>query len=101
MKVVNIQWNVDMDEVYELLDEMPEDKAAEALKVPVDKYTKFSLEERHNIAEDLFRHQPAELDSFLQLPDEIEIPENVSEEFVADWLSDTYGYYHSGYAVVK
>lgn len=34
-----------------------------------------------------------------QLPDEIEIPDDVDEEDIADYLSDQTGYLHFGFAL--
>lgn len=34
------------------------------------------------------------------LPEEVEIPENIKEEDVSDYLSDTYGYCHYGYSLI-
>lgn len=35
------------------------------------------------------------------LPTEIEIPEDVDEEEIADWLSDEYGFCHTGFELVE
>lgn len=92
----NIDWDVDMDEVYEHLDEMTCTKAAEALELSKERYANMTTGERHDYAYDKFRHCPAELDEFLGLPDEVTLPDDVEEEDAADWLSDTYGYCING-----
>lgn len=34
------------------------------------------------------------------LPTEVEIPDNVDEEDISDWLSDEYGFCHAGFELV-
>ena len=98
MKAFEIQWDFDMDEVYERLDEAVPAEAAELLGVPADKYERMTDEERHDHAYDVFRHCPGLLDEFMGLPYEIEIPEELTDtEDISDWLSDEYGFCHSGF----
>lgn len=99
MKIAyNIQWSIDMDEVYERLDSMPAEKAAEALGVHFYTYANMTTEERHDYAYDKFHHCPAELDEFIGLPEVVEIPENLADdEDISDWLSDKFGYCHGGF----
>ena len=92
----NIDWDVDMDEVYEVLDEMTCGLAAKALGLSKARYSNMTTGERHDYATDVFRHCPAQLDEFLGLPDEVMLPDDVEEEDAADWLSDTYGYCING-----
>lgn len=93
-----IQWDFDMDEVYERLDEMKPKEAAESLGVPFDRYERMTTEERHDYAYDAFRHCPAMLDDFMGLPYEIEIPKELTDpEDISDWLSDEYGFCHRGF----
>lgn len=35
------------------------------------------------------------------LPTEVEIPKDVDEEDISDWLSDEYGFYHTGFVLLK
>ena len=101
MKIAyNIQWSIDMDEVYERLDSMTAEKAAEALGVHFYTYANMTTEERHDYAYDKFNHCPAELDEFIGLPEEVEIPENLADdEDISDWLSDKFGYCHEGFGL--
>lgn len=108
MKVTNVQWDFDMDEVYERLDSMSEKAAADALEVALSDYSRMSVLERHDLAEHLFHHCPAKLDEFVGLPDEIEVPDPITsaysdpeelEEVISDWLSEEFGYCHSGFEV--
>lgn len=91
-----------MDEVFERLDNMTADKAAEELGIPKDKYANMTTEERHDFAYDLFHHSPGTLDDFMGLPSEIEIPPRLKEdEDISDWLSDEYGFCHRGFELEK
>jgi hypothetical protein len=102
MKASNIKWDIDMDEVYERLDEMSADSAAQALSVPTKTYANMTTVERHDYAYDLFHHSSAALDEFFELPDEIEIPEELKDDDdISDWLSDKFGFCHSWFDIVK
>ena len=35
------------------------------------------------------------------LPTEVEIPNDIGTDEISDWLSDTYGYCHYGFEIVK
>lgn len=98
LKATEIQWDFDMDEVYERLDEMEPDKVAEELGVPKNTYARMTTEERHDYAYDVFHHSPGALDDFMGLPYEIDIPPILTDpEDISDWLSDEYGFCHRGF----
>lgn len=100
MTATNIQWDIDMDEVYERLDNMTDDKAAGLLNISLSSYQAMSVSDRHDYACDMFHHCPGALDDFLDLPSEITIPDEITDEDdISDWLSDTYGYCHEGFAL--
>ncbi len=106
MKATNILWDVDFDEVYEHLDNMNYKNAAKAIEVSEETYANMTTEERHDQAYYLFRHSPADLDEFLGLPSEVDIPAELIEsdffdEDVSDWLSDTFGYCHEGFEIER
>ena len=108
MKITNIQWDIDFDEVYERLDNMEYTTAAKAIGIPAERYANMTTEERHDYAYDLFHHSPASLDEFMGLPDEIELPEELNKpnddyytEDISDWLSDTYGFCHKGFEITE
>lgn len=92
IKATNIDWDVDMDEVYEKLDELSAAEAAEALEIQVDTYANMTTTERHDYAYTVFRHRPGLMYDFLSLPEEVEITEEMEEDDVVDYLSDKYGY---------
>ena len=99
MKAFNIKWMIDLDEVYEKLDDMTAKKASEELGISYDTYANMTTEERHDYAYDLFHHNRVSLDEFMGLPDEVEIPEPLqrNDEDISDWLSDEYGFCHEGF----
>lgn len=108
MKITNIQWDIDFDEVYERLDNMEYTTASKAIGIPAERYANMTTEERHDYAYDLFHHSPASLDEFIGLPDEIELPEELNKpnddyytEDISDWLSDTYGFCHKGFEITE
>jgi len=106
MKATNIRWDIDFDEVYEKLDEMTYEAAAEAIGVPAETYANMTTEERHDYAYDLFHHSPATLDEFMGLPNEVIIPDELNKpddeyyvDDISDWLSDEYGFCHEGFVL--
>ena len=102
MKAVNIQWDIDINEAITALDEMPAEKAAKAIELSYDRYANMTTEERHDYAYDFFHHRPAALEEFMNLPNEVEIPTEITEEEdIANWLSDTYGFCHAGFELDK
>lgn len=84
MKAYNIDWDVDIEEALEQLDEMDYKKAASVIGVSADQYANMTTEERHDFAYDLFHHCPSELDDFMGLPSEVKIPENIIKE-IEEW----------------
>lgn len=102
MLATNIQWDIDIEEVFDILDEMRVEKAAEAIELPYDRYANMTTEERHDYAYDYFHHRPGALDEFMGLPKEVEIPQELNdEEDISDWLSDTYGFCHKGFIIIN
>ena len=98
MRATNIQWDIDFDDVWEVLADMDYRKAADVLEIPYETYANMTTEERDDYAYDYFRHRPGALCDFLGLPDEVDIPsefdpsDDYYEEDITDWLSDEYGY---------
>lgn len=106
----NIDWDVDMDEIYELLDNSTVEKAAELLEISPERYAAMTTEERHDYAYDKVHHNRLAAAEMVGLPDEVEIPEDILEYYeitsvdddmsdITDWLSDKYGYCIYGYEV--
>ena len=84
MKAYNIDWDVDIEEAFDILDEMNYKDAASALEISADKYANMTTEERHDYAYDFWRHISGGIEEFVGLPNEVEIPEEVVEE-IAGW----------------
>lgn len=108
----DINWDVDMDEIYELLDDSTTAKAAEMLEISPERYAAMTTEERHDYAYDKIRHNRLDAAEMVGLPDEVEIPEDILDyyeitsvdddmSYITDWLSDEYGYCINGYEVAE
>ena len=98
MKAYNIDWDISINEAIEMLDEMDYKNAAFVLGISSDTYANMTTEERHDYAYDLFHHCPGELEDFMDLPSEVELPEElIDEEDITNWLSDEYGFCINGY----
>ena len=98
MKAYNIDWDINIEEALDMLDEMDYKDAASTLGISVDTYANMTTEERHDYAYDLFHHCPGELEDFMNLPTKVEIPKELTnEEDITEWLSDEYGFCIKGY----
>ena len=101
MKLTNIKWKPQISEIYEKFDEMSYDKAAEILGVPKEHYACMLTEERHDYIYEYFhrQHESAMAD-LLEIPSEVELPEEIkNKEDATDWLADEYGYDFDGYDI--
>lgn len=100
-KAYNIQWDIDVEEAYDVLDNMTAEKAAEALGISKETYANMTTEERHDYAYDLFHHNRLDLAEFMGLPEEVEIPDYVGtdDEDISDWLTYQFGFCHEGFAL--
>ena len=103
MHVSNIEWDVDfknVEEMEDILTGLDDKKVAAALRIPLKEYRKMPMEERVGEAIWQLRHEPALVNDFYGLPDDVDVPEEIETiEDVADWLSDTYGFCHRGFTI--
>ena len=76
MRISNIIWDVDMDDVYENLDEMTAEKAAEALGISPKRYANMRTDERHDYAYEVFHGHDAAIGEFMGLPTETDVPDD-------------------------
>ncbi len=94
---VNIDWDVDLDEAIEKLQSLSLESQTELFGCR-DWYLKATPEQRTDMAESYFNHCPAFVEELMGLPDEVEIPEELTEdEDITNWLSDTYGFCINGW----
>lgn len=106
MKLVNIKWIIDAEEVIEaireLLDNHPDNYIIEFLDLDEVYFKKYCLSDNDKLDYifDRVRHCPALENKLFNLPDEVELPEEIADfddDFIASWLSDTYGFCHEGF----
>lgn len=90
MKIRNIKWDIDMDNVLETIDEIAVEKAAEILGLPEEAYADMNSSERNDYIYDVFEHSPEAKADLLGLPSEADIPDDAEE--IADYLSDKYAF---------
>lgn len=101
MKVTNIKWDIDMEQIYERLDDMTAEDAAKALDLPERIYTNMTTSERHDYAYETFHSHDEAAAEFVCLPTETEIPDDIAddEDAVSDYLSDKYEFCHKGFSL--
>lgn len=98
LKAVEIQWDIDRDEVYERIYSTAPKDVAVLIGMAPEAFEELSAEDRRDVAYDKFRHCPALLDDFMGLPDEVDIPPELTDsEDISEWLSDKYGFCHEGF----
>lgn len=88
MKIRNIKWDIDMDDVLETIGEMTVKEVAEVLGLPEKAYADMNNSERNDCIYDVFEHSPEAKADLLCLPSEADIPDDAEE--IADYLSDKY-----------
>lgn len=74
MKIRNIKWDIDIDDVLETIDEMTVEEAAEVLGFPKDTYANINTLERD--VYDTLEHNPEAKANLLGLPSEANIPDD-------------------------
>lgn len=88
MKIRNIKWDIDIDDVLETIGEMTVKEVAEVLGLPEDTYANMNNSERNDYIYDVFEHSPEAKADLLCLPSDANIPDDTEE--IADYLSDKY-----------
>lgn len=88
MKIRNIKWDIDIDDVLETIDEMTVEEAAEVLGLPEDTYANMNTAERNDCIYGVFKRSPKAKADLLGLPSEVNIPDDTEE--IADFLSDKF-----------
>lgn len=101
MKACNIIWDIDMEQILEKLDDMTVDNAAKALGIPYQTLINMRQYEIHDYAYDMFEHNQTAAAEFMELPENVEIPDSVGtdEDDISDWLSDEYEFCHKGFTL--
>lgn len=110
MKAINILWDVDIEDVLELFDNMSCSEVAEALEINENVVANMTTSEINDYAYELFK-TPESRAEILNLPTSVEILDEIATDpdyeddkeglydYISDWLSDTYNFCHSGFQV--
>jgi len=107
MKIAyNIDWLIYYGDAYEKLDTLSSKEIEDALNIPENKLKHMNKNQIHKCAYDLWRYHPAKLQEFMELPDKVEIPDEIvndaneyDEEVIEYYLSDVYGFLVNGYSL--
>ena len=94
MKAFNIDWDIDIDEIYEAVDNKTVDFMSELLGIDKDRYANMTTEKRHDWVDDAYRHNRLDFEALFDLPYEIEIPDYVGtdEDMITDFIAYEYGF---------
>ena len=87
--VTNIEWDIYIDDAFEILNDMPRSKVADIFGTHTINMT---TDELYDYAYDVWRHSPAELEEFMGLPDTVDVPGTLEDDEIANYLSDQYGF---------
>lgn len=107
MYAYDIYWDVDMEEVLDIVDALTPKGIETHLEINSTVYQSMNEDQKHGFVYGKFRHCPALLDRLLELPDKVRIPEVLAEEYrkskdasdITEYLSDVYGYCINGYNI--
>ena len=84
LKAINIKWDVDMYDIYDRLDDMTAEEAAESLGISKHIYANMTTSERHNLAYETFYGHDDLVAEFMNRPTEVEIPEDLAKKYEED-----------------
>lgn len=102
MKTVNILWDVDVCDILDSLDNMHPSDVAKVLNLQPEVYAKMTDSVLEDYVQDLLDNDQLDLNKIMNLPDEIEIPENITDmDEISDYLSDQTGYCHKGFDILE
>lgn len=77
---------------------MTDEQAAEALELDEDKYALMDISVRLELASYRWYHSPDSLREFMNLPDKVEIPADLTnKDDISDWLSEEFGFCLDGF----
>lgn len=110
LKAIGIKWDVDMDYIYDRLDDMASEEAAESLGISKRIYANMTTSERYDLAYETFHGHDDLIAEFMNLPTEVDIPEYLAKDYernedgyaedISDWLSDEYEFCNKGFNLV-
>ena len=100
MKLMNIYWQPDIKvEVERALENAAEIEE----KLNIEGFSDMEYDEQYNRLIDVFHHTPAVLDDLLELPSEVELPREFTEEdaveYAWEWLENEYGTAVEGFEI--
>ena len=103
LKATNIKWDIDIEDGYGKLDEMSVDEASEKLGIPAKTYANMTTSERHDYAFECWHRSEAALAEFMDIDDEMDIPDPTNpdwdEDTISDYISDESGWCHGGFTL--
>lgn len=97
MKVTNVEWDIESDELIDFLHSMPSETAADTIDLDKDVYIDMNDAELEDYLEEYFIQNNNTFD-FLALPNELEVPvdfdtaEEDVEETIREWFVQEYGW---------
>lgn len=97
----DIKWDVDIEDVIEKIDNMTAENAAEALDIPYQVFVNMNTSEVHDYVYDMFKYSSSIAADIVGLPEEVEIPDEVGDDDIEDYLSDETGYLIKSYSVAE
>ena len=101
LKAINIKWDIDMETLYEIFNEMSIKEAAKYLELSPNFYKNMSEEDREDYIEDAFHHNRLDALDFVDIPKEISLQDDFlwDEDTISDYISNETGYCHYGFNI--
>lgn len=99
MRVYNIEWDVDAEDICEYFGECSSEKAAELLGITAEAYDAMADDETTKIIMAFARANPKKIWELFNLPEEIEVCGDMTEDEVSDYITDTFNFCHAGFSL--
>lgn len=94
MRAVNIEWDIDLNDVLDTLENIGIYRAAEVLAIPAVAYAQMNWEERKGAVKRIYDEDISWFNNLMNLPNEVDIDDGEveTEAEAADLLCEEYGF---------
>lgn len=105
MKITNIDWYVNREDILEAKDNLSVDEILKIIKAKdmnQQKWNSLTSDEQDEIVLWELHHCPAKVNELMKLPDEVVLPDEFSEydtDEIAEHLSDQFGWFVNSFVI--
>lgn len=100
LKVINIQWDIGMEIIYEIFRAMSIEEASKHLELSSSFYKNMKEDDREEYIEDAFSSNRLNALDFVNIPTEISLPSDIWDiDKISDYISNDTGYCNYGFNI--